>query len=63
MTGDISNPQPPTERRRVDALLQKALDLDPEHRPAFLDKECPEHLRAKVERLLSVMDEDEDTAS
>ncbi len=42
------------ERRRVDALLQAALDLPAEERAAFLDRECPEPgLRQKVERLLA----------
>ena len=48
----------PEQWQRVRDVLAEALERKPEHRPAFLDRACPEPaLRQEVERLLSSSDE------
>ncbi len=50
------------ERRRIDALLDAALDLPAEQRQAFLDREAPDGpIREGVDRLLESTDGIEDT--
>ena len=53
-----SDPSSQDERRRVDALLQRALELPGERRADFLTRSCPPHLRSKVERLLALSDDE-----
>lgn len=57
-----SDPSAQDVRRRVDALLQRALDLPAAARKDFLQRSCPEDLRSKVERLLSLSEGDETLA-
>ena len=49
------------ERRQVDALLNRALDLDRRQRQEFLDRECPPELRERVDRLIEAVDDDSAT--
>ncbi len=43
-----------TDRRRIDALFDAILDLPPDERSAYLDRECPDpELREAVMRLLA----------